>query len=237
MLDLIVWHTLQYARCGALTSVHVGHCQESILPGIHVARAKSKRGRGSTLFSENQKEVRPRKMKEIKIKRTQRPHACSQCDAAFGKASNLRTHVRTMHEQRRDHACPQCDATFGEARDLSRHVRTVHEKRKDHACPQCDAAFGKASDLRRHVRTVHEQRRDHACSQCDAAFGQASDLRTHVRTVHEQRRDHACPQCDAAFGAASTLRKHVRTVHKCSPCKQQLGDAAPGISHALLNLV
>ena len=34
-----VWHTLQYARCGALTSVHVGHCQES--------RADSKKNQNS----------------------------------------------------------------------------------------------------------------------------------------------------------------------------------------------
>ena len=79
--------------------------------------------------------------------------------------------------------------------------------------------------------------RRHACPQCDYKTGNVSDLRRHVRTVHEQRKDHACPQCDAAFGQAGDLRKHVRTVHKCSPCKQQLGDAAPGISHALLNLV
>ena len=63
-------------------------------------------------------------MKEIK--RTQRHHACSHCGAAFGNASNLRTHVRTVHEQRRDHACPQCDAAFGQASKLTRHVRAVH---------------------------------------------------------------------------------------------------------------
>ena len=41
-------------------------------------------------------------MKETKPhKRTQGHHACSQCDAAFGKASNLSRHVRMVHEQRR----------------------------------------------------------------------------------------------------------------------------------------
>jgi hypothetical protein len=63
-------------------------------------------------------------------------------------------------------------------------------------------------------------------------------LRRHVRAVHEQRKDHTCTQCDAAFAEAGSLRTHVRAVHRCSPCKQQLGDVAPGIwSHALLNLV
>ena len=80
--------------------------------------------------------------------------------------------------------------------------------------------------------------RRHACPQCDYKTGNVSDLRTHVRTVHEQRKDHACPQCDAAFGQAGSLRAHVRAIHRCRPCKQQLGDVAPGIwSHALLNLV
>ena len=63
--------------------------------------------------------------------------------------------MRTVHEQRIDHACPQCDAAFGRADSLKTHVRRVHEQRKDHACPQCDAAFGRASNLRKHVRTVH----------------------------------------------------------------------------------
>ena len=88
----------------------------------------------------------------------------------------------------RRHACPQCDYKTGDASNLKKHVRTVHEQRKDHACPQCDATFGAASSLRTHLRTVHEQRRDHACPQCDAAFGAAQHLRTHVRTVHEQRK-------------------------------------------------
>jgi KRAB domain-containing zinc finger protein len=149
-------------------------------------------------------------VKETKSRR----HACPQCDAAFGRASTLRKHVRTVHEQRKDHACPQCDAAFGEAGHLRRHVRSVHEQRRDHACPQCDAAFGEAGTLRRHVRSVHEQRKDHACPQCDAAFGKASDLSRHVRTVHEQRRDHACPQCDAAFGEAGSLRRHLRAMHE-----------------------
>ena len=39
-------------------------------------------------------------MKEIK--RTQGHHACSHCGAAFGNASNLRTHVRTVHKQREE---------------------------------------------------------------------------------------------------------------------------------------
>ena len=67
---------------------------------------------------------------------------------------------------RRDHACPQCDYKTGNVTNLRTHVRTVHEQRRDHACPQCDTAFGQASDLRTHVRTVHEQRREIGRASC-----------------------------------------------------------------------
>ena len=84
-----------------------------------------------------------------------KPHACTQCAAAFGQACHLTTHVRTVHEKRRDHACPHCAAAFGQACSLAKHVRTVHEKRRDHACPHCAAAFGTKGTLTTHLRTQH----------------------------------------------------------------------------------
>ena len=53
------------------------------------------------------------------------------------------------------HACPRCAAAFGHASSLTRHVRTVHEKRRNHVCPHCAAAFGRASMLKVHVRRKH----------------------------------------------------------------------------------
>ena len=53
------------------------------------------------------------------------------------------------------HVCPHCAVAFGKPSDLTTHVRTVHEKRRDHACPHCIAVFGHASNLARHVRTQH----------------------------------------------------------------------------------
>ena len=64
--------------------------------------------------------------------------------------------VKELTKSRR-HACPQCDYKTGKVSDLRKHVRTVHEQRRDHACPQCDAAFGTAGNLTTHVRVVHEQ--------------------------------------------------------------------------------
>ena len=90
-----------------------------------------------------------------------RPHACVYCASAFRFPSDLKTHVRVVHEKCRDHKCPRCPAAFGEAGNLRAHVRTVHEKRRDHKCPHCPSAFGKASHLNRHVRTQHHANNSH----------------------------------------------------------------------------
>ena len=47
---------------------------------------------------------------------------------AYQSSPTGRGHVRT---KRRDHACPHCAAAFGQASHLITHVRTVHEKRRD----------------------------------------------------------------------------------------------------------
>ena len=103
------------------------------------------------------------------------------------------------------HACPHCAAAFGKATQLTRHVRTVHEKRKDHVCPQCATAFGTASHLAAHVRTVHEKRKDHVCPHCAAAFGQAGSLARHVRTVHPDNSQGEVADCPPSLEAAAVV--------------------------------
>jgi uncharacterized C2H2 Zn-finger protein len=63
--------------------------------------------------------------------------------------------VKAPTKGARRHACPQCDYKAGQASDLRQHVRVVHEKRKDHACPHCDRKFGEGGSMRRHVRREH----------------------------------------------------------------------------------
>ena len=66
--------------------------------------------------------------------------------------------MRTVHEQRRDHACSQCDAAFGQAGNLRKHVRAVHEQRPKTPCAECGETFAKQQQLSAHRRKAKTAR-------------------------------------------------------------------------------
>ena len=108
-------------------------------------------------------------MKEIKpTKRTQRPHACSQCDAAFGQAGNLSRHVRSVHnavaeekKKARDETKAKKEARAEEKKAKAIAVRIAAEaKKKAHAEEKAmpDAEKRKNPQGRREVNKVLHKR-------------------------------------------------------------------------------
>jgi hypothetical protein len=51
----------------------------------------------------------------------------------FSKLSNLKKHVRTVHEQAKSFKCHECGKLFGHKHVLNRHLSSVHKRRL-----QCD---------------------------------------------------------------------------------------------------
>jgi uncharacterized C2H2 Zn-finger protein len=84
---------------------------------------------------------------------------CGECGQCFGQNSDLKKHIRTIHEQRKDFQCPTCHMTFGHSSTLARHIRTVHEQRRDFKCPRCDKTFCANQALQKHIRTQHEDKK------------------------------------------------------------------------------
>jgi uncharacterized Zn-finger protein len=83
--------------------------------------------------------------------------SCPHCPKKFKQTSNLKTHIRTVHEQRKDFGCPHCFKAFGQNGGLQRHIRTIHEQRKDFQCPDCPKQYGENSSLQRHTRRQHPE--------------------------------------------------------------------------------
>merc|ERR1712008_250309 len=72
--------------------------------------------------------------------------ACTICGTSFGRISDLKRHIETVHEGKRTH-CPQCSASFARKTDLKRHIETVHEGKKAQ-CTICSASCSRQTDLR-----------------------------------------------------------------------------------------
>lgn len=80
---------------------------------------------------------------------------CESCGSAFSMRSNLRRHVKTVHEDRRGWRCDICGAAFGLKQNLCTHVRVKHEKLRPFTCDACGGTFGYKQVLQNHRRSIH----------------------------------------------------------------------------------
>ena len=60
------------------------------------------------------------------------------CGIAFGnpnktfcQLSNLKTHIKSVHEGLKNHKCDLCDKKFGHSSVLKKHIKGIHEGLKD----------------------------------------------------------------------------------------------------------
>ena len=123
--------------------------------------------------------------------------ACTICGTSFGRISDLKRHIETVHE--------------GKRKKRERSYAPVHQANKTQ-CPICSGYFGRKTDLKRHMETVHEGKRTQ-CPQCSASFARKTDLKRHIETVHEGKKAQ-CPICSASFSRQTDLKRHIESVHE-----------------------
>jgi len=107
-------------------------------------------------------------------------------------------------EGSRDFRCLQCGKTFGQSSNLRSHVKMVHQGVKPHTCDVCGKSFGYSNDLRKHRAAVHDCVRNFKCAECGQGFGQAGNMRTHVRLVHKGTK-FRCARCGLATALAARV--------------------------------
>jgi len=177
--------------------------------------------------------------KAFKVKKQVKMYACDHpgCDRVFSKAGRLAVH-RLTHTGERPHVCPKCNVSYTRASHLKRHVESVHEQGQffcDHS--GCEAVLRSSEHLKRHVRLVHGTPKSRllTCDQCDKVFIKRSQLAAHAEVEHGvaseiSHRPHACQKCEKSFAYASQLKRHVQRWHqpkarrKCQHCTLTFDD-------------
>jgi hypothetical protein len=127
---------------------------------------------------------------------------CPTCGNKFKTLTNLRIHVRTVHEGGRDFYCLLCGKAFGQSSNLRSHIKMVHHGAKTHVCDVCCKAFGYSSDLRKHRAAVHDCVRNFKCTECSKGFGQAGNMRMHMKAIHKGT-EFRCARCSLAVALSA----------------------------------
>ncbi|KAG0725413.1 Zinc finger protein 665 [Chionoecetes opilio] len=145
-------------------------------------------------------------------------YECDQCDEVFVRIGLLTTHQREQH--RHNLSCKECDAKFSHYNSYKLHQRR-HKGDKPHKCRDCDMAFVQQCHLNIH-RRVHTGEKPYKCELCPQRFKQASHLVTHTR-VHTNDKPFVCNHCEASFSQTSSLKRHKRRhtgekPFKCDVC-------------------
>ena len=154
-----------------------------------------------------------RERQRLNREKSKNKFQCDKCDYKCFLNSNLKQHIKMVHDKIKDFECPQCDFKCSNNGNLKQHTKRVHDKIKDIECPQCDYKCFSNGHLTKHIKAVHDKIKDFQCDKCDFKCSNNSDLKRHIKTVHDKIKDFECPQCDYKCSNNSNLKQHIKTVH------------------------
>ena len=142
-------------------------------------------------------------------------HVCYACGYVSSKKSDLKMHIKQVHEKIRDHACTECEFTASQKNNLKAHIERVHENKKKYFCAECGYAATSKGSLKKHTDRVHHQKiRNHICRECGYAASEKGTLKQHIEHVHEKIKSQVCAECGYASSRKGDLKKHIEEVHK-----------------------
>jgi hypothetical protein len=121
---------------------------------------------------------------------------CGDCGYSCYLKTDLERHISNVHDKHRS-PCGVCGKKYS---DLRQHVRIVHEGAKvrlrililvqeqplnknlcQAECPHCK---GKYSNLSQHIHKVHLKTKNVMCEKCGMTFYHNSNLKKHIETTH-----------------------------------------------------
>ena len=98
---------------------------------------------------------------------------CDICNKLFSNKSNLRKHIKSVHEKIK-FKCEICDKEFSQEDNLQRHKKAVHSKNIEFNCIVCERKFSRKDNLLAHKIVCCK------CEHCHEQFSSPSELLNHI---------------------------------------------------------
>lgn len=134
---------------------------------------------------------------------------CNKCGKIFSTESNVKRHIKTVHEEGR-YQCSFCKKIYPKEDSLQRHIKSVHEEIR-HLCPFCDQSFSQKGHLSAHIKSIHGGIK-HQCPSCDKNYNDVTRLNRHIKMIHNT--EHQCSSCNETFTDKRNLTCHMKRLHR-----------------------
>ncbi len=138
---------------------------------------------------------------------------CKLCDKSYTSDSNLREHMKNVHEHldpaTLKHPCETCGKTFKSRHYLNSHLK-IHNDGPFKICPHCKKSF-KGRYYYQHLKTHADPSTwKYSCAFCQERFSTKYKKIEHEALIHTNQAQFQCEFCNQMFLTTARRSLHKR---------------------------